>query len=150
MAARRLGRTDLTIEPLIFGCNVLGWTLQEADAHRVLDAYVAAGLTAFDTADVYGKGASETILGNWMKARGNRGKVQISTKVGAANAEGRRDLSARWIAHEVENSLTRLQTEFIDLYQGPWPDAATPQQETLEAFDRLVKAGKVRWSGSSN
>ena len=150
MATRRLGRTDLTIEPLIFGCNVLGWTLQEADAHRVLDAYVAAGFTAFDTADVYGKGASETILGNWMKARGNRGKVQIFTKVGAANAEGRRDLSARWIAHEVENSLKRLQTDVIDLYQSHWPDAATPQQETLEAFDRLVKAGKVRWIGSSN
>jgi aryl-alcohol dehydrogenase-like predicted oxidoreductase len=150
MTARRLGRTDLSIEPLIFGCNVLGWTLEETAAHRVLDAYVDAGFTAFDTADVYGKGKSETILGNWMKARANRGKVLVFTKVGAGNAEGKRDLSAKWIASEVENSLKRLQTDVIDLYQSHWPDAATPQEETLEAFDRLVEAGKVRWIGSSN
>ena len=150
MTVRQLGRTDLSIEPLIFGCNVLGWTLDESAAHRVLDAYVDAGFTAFDTADVYGKGKSETILGNWMKARGNRGKVLVFTKVGAANAEGQRDLSAKWIASEVENSLKRLQTEVIDLYQSHWPDAATPQEETLEALDRLVQAGKVRWLGSSN
>ena len=116
----------------------------------MLDAYVDAGFTAFDTADVYGKGKSETILGHWMKARGNRSNVLVFTKVGAANAEGKRDLSARWIASEVENSLKRLQTEVIDLYQSHWPDAATPQEETLEALDRLVKAGKVRWIGSSN
>jgi len=150
MTARRLGRTDLSIEPLIFGCNVLGWTLEEADAYRVLDAYVDAGFTAFDTADVYGKGKSETILGNWMKARGNRDKVLVFTKVGAANAEGKRDLSAKWIASEVENSLKRLQTDVIDLYQSHWPDTGTPQEETLEALDRLVRAGKVRWLGSSN
>ena len=150
MTVRQLGRTDLSIEPLIFGCNVLGWTLDESAAHRVLDAYVDAGFTAFDTADVYGKGKSETILGNWMKARGNRDKVLVFTKVGAANAEGQRDLSAKWIASEVENSLKRLQTEVIDLYQSHWPDAATPQEETLEALDRLVQAGKVRWLGSSN
>ena len=150
MTARRLGRTDLFVEPLIFGCNVLGWTLEEADAYRVLDAYVDAGFTAFDTADVYGKGKSETILGNWMKARGNRDKVLVFTKVGAANAEGKRDLSAKWIASGVENSLKRLQTDVIDLYQSHWPDTGTPQEETLEALDRLVRAGKVRWLGSSN
>jgi aryl-alcohol dehydrogenase-like predicted oxidoreductase len=150
MPARRLGRTDLSIEPLIFGCNVLGWTLDEADAHHVLDAYVDAGFTAFDTADVYGKGKSETILGNWMKARGNRAKVLVFTKVGAADAEGKRNLSARWIASEVETSLKRLQTDVIDLYQSHFPDAATPQEESIEALDRLVKAGKVRWIGSSN
>lgn len=150
MTARRLGRTDLSIEPLIFGCNVLGWTLEEKDAYRVLDAYVDAGFTAVDTADVYGKGKSETILGNWMKARGNRAKVLVFTKVGAADAEGKRNLGARWIASEVENSLKRLQTDVIDLYQSHWPDVATPQEETLEALDRLVKAGKVRWIGSSN
>jgi len=150
MPTRTLGRTDLSIEPLVFGCNVLGWTLQEADAYRVLDAYVDAGFTAFDTADIYGKGASETILGNWMKARGNRDKVLVFTKVGAANAEGKRDLSPKWIMHEVDNSLRRLQTDVIDLYQSHWPDTATPQDVSLEAFDRLVKAGKVRWIGSSN
>lgn len=150
MSKRRLGRTDLSIEPMIFGCNVLGWTLEEPDAHRVLDAFLDAGFTAFDTADVYGKGKSETILGNWMKARGNRDKVLVFTKVGADNGAGKRDLSAKWIAEAVENSLRRLQTDVIDLYQTHWPDADTPQEETLEALDRLVKAGKVRFIGSSN
>jgi aryl-alcohol dehydrogenase-like predicted oxidoreductase len=150
MATRRLGRTDLTIEPLIFGCNVLGWTLEESAAFKVLDAYVDAGFTAVDTADSYGKGKSETILGNWMKARGNRDKVLVFTKVGSDVGQGHRDLSAKWIAQEVDASLMRLQTDRIDLYQSHWPDPNTPQEETLEAFDRLVKAGKVRWIGSSN
>ena len=150
MGKRRLGRTDIDIEPMIFGCNVLGWTLEENAAYRVLDAFLDGGFAAFDTADVYGKGKSETILGNWMNARGNRARVHVFTKVGASNAEGKRDLSAKWIASEVENSLKRLQTDMIDLYQSHFPDAQTPQDETLEAFDRLVKAGKVRWIGSSN
>lgn len=150
MDTRKLGRTDLAIEPLIFGCNVLGWTLEEEDAFRVLDAFVDHGLTAFDTADVYGKGKSETILGNWMKAHGNRDKVIVMTKVGSDMGQGKRDLSAKWIAEEVEHSLKRLQTDAIDLYQSHWPDAETPQEETLGAFDALVKAGKVRWLGSSN
>ncbi|MEO8757531.1 MAG: aldo/keto reductase [Devosia sp.] len=150
MTIRRLGCTDLIIEPLIFGCNVLGWTLDEAAAFRVLDAYAAAGFTALDTADVYGKGKSETILGNWMKARGNRDSLLVFTKIGADSGQGRRDLSAKWIAEGVEQSLKRLQTDRIDLYQSHWPDAATPQAETLEAFDRLIKAGKVRYIGSSN
>jgi aryl-alcohol dehydrogenase-like predicted oxidoreductase len=150
MTTRRLGRTDLTIEPLIFGCNVLGWTLEESAAFKVLDAYVDAGFSAVDTADSYGKGKSETILGNWMKARGNRDRVLVFTKVGSDMGQGHRDLSAKWIAEEVDASLKRLQTDRIDLYQSHWPDPNTPQEETLEAFDRLVKAGKVRWIGSSN
>ena len=150
MPTRTLGRTDLSIEPLVFGCNVLGWTLQEADAYRVLDAYVDAGFTAFDTADIYGKGASETILGNWMKARGNRDTVLVFTKVGSDMGQGHRDLSAKWIEAEVDNSLRRLQTDRIDLYQSHWPDPNTPQEETLAAFDRLVEGGKVRFIGSSN
>jgi aryl-alcohol dehydrogenase-like predicted oxidoreductase len=150
MSKRRLGRTDLSIEPMIFGCNVLGWTLEESDSHRVLDAFVDAGLTAFDTADSYGKGKSETILGNWMKLRGNRDRVLVFTKVGSDMGQGHRDLSAKWITEEVENSLKRLQTDVIDLYQTHWPDPNTPQEETLEALDRLVKAGKVRFIGSSN
>jgi aryl-alcohol dehydrogenase-like predicted oxidoreductase len=150
MDKRKLGRTDLVIEPVIFGCNVLGWTLEESDAFRVLDAFVDQGLTAFDTADVYGKGKSETILGNWMKARGNRDKVIVMTKVGSDMGQGKRDLTAKWIAEEVDHSLARLQTDVIDLYQSHWPDAATPQEETLGAFDKLVKSGKVRWLGSSN
>jgi aryl-alcohol dehydrogenase-like predicted oxidoreductase len=150
MTARRLGRTDMMIEPLIFGCNVLGWTLEEGEAFKVLDAFIDAGFAAVDTSDSYGKGKSETILGNWMKSRGNRNRVLVFTKVGSDMGQGRRDLSARWIAEEVEASLKRLGTDRIDLYQSHWPDPTTPQEETLEAFDRLVKAGKVRWIGSSN
>ena len=150
MDTRTLGRTDIRIEPASFGCNVLGWTLEEKDAFRVLDAFVDYGLTAFDTADSYGKGKSETILGNWMKARGNRDKIIVMTKVGSDMGQGKRDLTAKWIAEEVDNSLRRLQTDVIDLYQSHWPDPETPQEETLGAFDRLVKAGKVRWLGSSN
>jgi aryl-alcohol dehydrogenase-like predicted oxidoreductase len=150
MEKRRLGRTDLEIEPMIFGCNVLGWTMDEEQSFATLDAFADQGFTAFDTADVYGKGKSETILGNWMKARGNRDRVLVFTKVGSDMGQGRRDLSAKWIAEEVEHSLRRLQTDVIDLYQSHWPDADTPQEETLGAFDRLVRAGKVRWIGSSN
>ena len=150
MTTRRLGRTELVIEPMVFGCNVLGWTLEEAEAFKVLDAYAGAGLTAFDTSDSYGKGKSETILGNWMKARGNRDKVLVFTKVGSDMGQGHRDLSAKWIEAEVDNSLRRLQTDRIDLYQSHWPDPNTPQEETLAAFDRLVEGGKVRFIGSSN
>lgn len=150
MPQRRLGRTDLSIDPLIFGCNVLGWTLEEADAFRVLDAYIDAGFAAVDTSDSYGKGKSETIIGNWMKARGNRDRVLVFTKVGSDMGQGHRDLSPKWIVEEVEASLKRLGTDRIDLYQSHWPDPHTPQEATLEAFDRLVKAGKVRWIGSSN
>ena len=150
MSKRRLGRTELFIDPLVFGCNVLGWTLDESGAFRVLDAYIDHGFTAFDTADSYGKGKSETILGNWMRARGNRDKVLVFTKVGSDMGQGKRDLSAKWIAEEAEHSLQRLQTDRIDLYQSHWPDPETPQDETLGAFDSLVKAGKVRWLGSSN
>lgn len=150
MSKRRLGRTDLFIEPLVFGCNVLGWTLDEAAAFRVLDAYADEGFTALDTADSYGKGKSETILGNWMNSRGNRTKVLVFTKVGSDMGQGHRDLSAKWIEEEVDASLRRLQTDHIDLYQTHWPDPDTPQEETLAALDRVVKAGKVRYIGSSN
>ena len=150
MEKRRLGRTDIEIEPLIFGCNVLGFTTDETQSFAVLDAFVDHGLTALDTADVYGKGKSETILGNWMKARGNRDKLIVMTKVGSEMAAGQTGLSAKWIVEEVEHSLSRLQTDVIDLYQSHRPDPTTPQDETLDAFDKLVKAGKVRWLGSSN
>ncbi|MDO8361083.1 MAG: aldo/keto reductase [Devosia sp.] len=150
MTKRRLGRSELSIEPLVFGCNVLGWTADEPTSFAVLDAYLGAGFTAIDTADSYGKGKSETILGNWMKARGNRDGVLVFTKIGSDMGQGHRDLSAKWIEEEVEHSLRRLQTDRIDLYQSHWPDPNTPQEETLRAFDRLVRAGKVRFIGSSN
>jgi aryl-alcohol dehydrogenase-like predicted oxidoreductase len=150
MTQRRLGRSDLSFEPLVFGCNVLGWTLEEAEAFRVLDAFLDAGFAAVDTSDSYGKGKSETILGNWMKARGNRQKVLVFTKVGSDMGQGKRDLSAKWIIEEVENSLRRLGTDRIDLYQSHWPDPTVSQEETLGAYAKLVAAGKVRWIGASN
>ena len=150
MAKRRLGRSDLEIEPLVLGSNVIGGTIDERTSFAVLDAFVAEGFTAIDTADSYGKGKSETIIGNWVAARGNRDKVLLFTKVGSDMGQGHRDLSAKWIAAEIENSLRRLQTDYIDLYQTHWPDPNTPQEETLRAYDRLVKAGKVRAIGCSN
>ncbi len=150
MTKRRLGRTEMFIEPLVLGTNVMGWTADEAASFAVMDAFTDAGFAALDTADVYGKGVSETIIGKWMKARGNRDKVLVFTKVGSDMGQGHRDLTAKWIAEEVEASLKRLQTDYIDLYQTHWPDPNTPQEETLHALDRLVKAGKVRSIGSSN
>jgi aryl-alcohol dehydrogenase-like predicted oxidoreductase len=150
MTQRRLGRTDLSFEPLVFGGNVFGWTLDEANTFTVLDAFLDEGFSAIDTANVYGKGKSETILGNWMKARGNRNRVLVFTKLGSEMAPGESGLSAKYMVKAVEESLKRLQTDRIDLYQSHRPDAATPQAETLEAYDRLVKAGKVRAIGASN
>lgn len=150
MTKRRLGRSELMIEPLVLGGNVFGWTADEAQSFAVLDAYLDEGFTAIDTADSYGKGKSETILGNWMKARGNRDKVLVFTKVGSDMGQGHRDLSPKWIAEEVDSSLRRLQVDYIDLYQTHWPDPTTPQEATLEALDKAVKAGKVRYIGASN
>jgi aryl-alcohol dehydrogenase-like predicted oxidoreductase len=150
MTQRRLGRTDISFEPLVFGGNVLGWTIEEDVAFRVLDAFLDEGFAAVDTADVYGKGKSETILGNWMKARKNRNNVLVFTKLGSEMGPGERGLSAKYMVQAVDASLRRLQTDHIDLYQSHRPDADTPQAETLEAYDRLVKAGKVRAIGSSN
>jgi aryl-alcohol dehydrogenase-like predicted oxidoreductase len=150
MTKRRLGRTDLSFEPLVFGGNVLGWTMDEAQSIRVLDAFADAGFTAIDTSDSYGKGKSETILGNWLKARGNRERMLVFTKVGSDMGQGKRDLSARWIEEEVENSLRRLQVDYIDLYQSHWPDPTVGHEETLGAYARLVETGKVRWIGASN
>ena len=151
MTKRQLGRTAISFEPLVFGGNVFGWTLEEPDAFRVLDAFLDHGFSAIDTADAYGKGKSETIVGNWMKARGNRNKVLLFTKLGSEmTTPEAKGLSAAYMVRAVEDSLRRLQTDFIDLYQSHRPDPATPQAETLEAFDRLVKAGKVRAIGASN
>jgi aryl-alcohol dehydrogenase-like predicted oxidoreductase len=111
MSKRRLGRSELYIEPLVLGTNVLGRTIDEAQSFRVLDAFMAEGFDALDTADVYGKGASETIIGNWMATRGNRAKVQVFTKVGNDMGQGHPDLSAKWIVEEVEHSLKRLKTD---------------------------------------
>lgn len=150
MNRRPIGRSELVIEPLVFGGNVFGWTVDEETGFSLLDAYLDHGFTAIDTADVYGKGKSETLIGKWLKARGNRERVHIFTKVGSEMGEGRVGLSADYIREAVEESLKRLNTDYIDLYQAHRPDPETPHEETLEAFDHLVRAGKVRVIGSSN
>jgi aryl-alcohol dehydrogenase-like predicted oxidoreductase len=156
MDKRRLGRTDLFIEPVVLGTNVIGAQCDEATSFAVLDAWVAAGFTAIDTADVYSRwvpgndSESEKTIGRWLAARRNRDKVLIFTKVGHDMGGDRKGLSARWIEQAVEDSLTRLKTDYIDLYQSHRPDPDTRQEETLAAYDRLIKAGKVRHIGCSN
>jgi aryl-alcohol dehydrogenase-like predicted oxidoreductase len=157
MQTRRLGRTDLSIAPLVLGGNVFGWTADKKTSFDVLDRFAAAGLNAIDTADVYSAwapgnsgGESETIIGEWMKARGNRGRIVVITKVGSPMGKGKEGLSPRYIAEAVEASLKRLQIDAIDLYLSHWPDMATPVEETLGAYQRLIKEGKIRWCGASN
>ena len=156
MELRRLGRSDLMVAPLILGGNVFGWTADEATSFRILDAFIDGGFNCVDTADVYsrwapaGGGASEKVIGAWLKASGKRDKVVLATKLGSEMGEGMKGLSARYMVEAVEASLTRLQTDRIDLYQSHRDDPDTPQEETAEAYERLVKAGKVRAIGSSN
>lgn len=156
MKKRKLGQ-HLEIAPIVFGGNVFGWTIDEARSFEVLDAFVGAGFDCIDTADVYSRwapgnkgGESETILGKWIKARGNRGKVIIATKVGNEMAPDKKGLKKEYILRAVEDSLHRLQTDYIDLYQAHKDDTATPLDETLAAFDSLIKQGKVREIGASN
>ncbi len=157
MDKRRLGRSDLMVSPLCLGGNVFGWTADEATSFKVLDAYVDAGLNFIDTADVYSTwvpghkgGESETIIGKWMKARGNRDRLVIATKVGSEMGPDQKGLSKAYIRSAVEASLRRLQTDYIDLYQSHRDDPDTPQQETLAAYQELIRDGKVRAIGASN
>ena len=157
MQTRRLGHTDLSIGPLVLGGNVFGWTADKKTSFAVLDRFLAAGLSAIDTADVYSAwvpgnsgGESETIIGEWMKARGNRSRVIVVTKVGSPMGKGKEGLKGGYIAEAVEASLERLQTDVIDLYLSHWPDMATPVEETLGAYQRLIDQGKIRWCGASN
>ncbi|MDA8388740.1 MAG: aldo/keto reductase [Nitrospiraceae bacterium] len=152
MEKRRLGSTGLEIAPLVFGGNVFGWTVKEETSFKLLDAFAGAGFNLIDTADVYGHpgGESETIIGKWLKKRGNREKVLISTKVGLPVGTGGRGLSKAYIRAAVEESLKRLRTDYIDLYQAHSDDPGTPLEETLEAFETLIKQGKVRAIGASN
>jgi len=156
MKMRNLGRSQIEIPAVVFGGNVFGWTADEATSFRLLDELMDAGLNAIDTADVYSiwapghkGGESETILGKWMQARNNRGRVTIATKVGMAMGENK-GLSAAWIGRAVEDSLRRLQTDCIDLYQAHVDDGDVPLEESLGAFSRLIEAGKVRAIGCSN
>jgi len=158
MQHRPLGNTGLQIAPLVFGGNVFGWTVDERRSFELLDAFIDAGFNAIDTADVYSRwvpghvgGESETILGRWLAAKpSRRDQVLIFTKVGSDMGDGRRGLGRRWIEQAVEDSLRRLQVDAIDLYQSHRPDADTPHEETLAAYQRLLDAGKIRAIGCSN
>ena len=157
MTKRKLGNTGLEVGPLALGGNVFGWTADEPTSFKLLDAFVASGLNLIDTADVYSKwipgnkgGESETVIGNWLEKRGGRDKVLIATKVGVEMGPGETGLSKAYILREVERSLSRLKTDYIDLYQSHRDDAETPLDETLEAYAGLIKAGKVRAIGASN
>lgn len=159
MKKRRIGNTALEVAPLAFGCNVFGWTADEAMSFKLLDAFVDAGLDLIDTADVYPVwhpgnvgGESEAIIGNWLKKSNKRNKVTVATKVGMKMAPGLgcESLSIDYIMKSVEDSLKRLQIDTIDLYQAHNDDPNTPLEETMEAFDQLIKQGKVRAIGASN
>ena len=141
----------------MFGGNVFGWTVDEPTSFALLDSFVGAAFNFIDTADVYSVwvpghkgGESETIIGKWMRLRGNRDRVIIATKAGWEMAPGKKGLSKSHIIAACEDSLQRLQTDYIDLYQAHLDDPDTPQIETLEAFARLVAEGKVRVIGASN
>ncbi|MDR6583718.1 aldo/keto reductase [Herbaspirillum frisingense] len=157
MQQRKLGQSDITVAPLAFGGNVFGWSIDEKTSFSILDKFVEAGLNLIDTADVYSRwapgnqgGESETIIGKWLAQGGRRDKVVIATKVGKDMGEGRVGLKKDYILRAVEDSLRRLQTDHIDLYQSHDDDRSTPLEETLAAYDTLVKAGKVRLIGASN
>lgn len=156
MKRRPLGRSGLEVAPLAFGANVFGWTVDEPTAFLLLDAFVDHGFNLVDTADVYSKwapgnsgGESESVIGRWIERSGKRDRVVIATKVGMEMPAGK-GLSARYIRSACEASLCRLRVDRIDLYQAHAEDPDTPIDETLEAFDRLVREGKVRAIGASN
>lgn len=153
----KLGNSELAVSPLCFGGNVFGWTLDEVSSFKILDAFTDQGLNFIDTANSYSRwapgnkgGESETIIGKWLKNSGKRDKIVLATKVGSNLSPEQKGLSRRYIMQAVEESLNRLQTDFIDLYQSHYDDPDTPVDETLEAFAALIKAGKVRVIGASN
>ena len=157
MKKRRLGNTGLEVAPLALGGNVFGWTADEQTTFKILDAFTAAGCNLVDTADMYSRwvpgntgGESETLLGKWVRRSGNRGKILIATKVGMEMGPDRKGLSKSYILRAVEDSLRRLQTDHIDLYQSHTDDPETPLEDTLEAYAQLIRQGKVRAIGASN
>lgn len=147
----RLGRTDLEVFPICLGGNVFGWTADEAQSHAVLDAYAEAGGNFVDTANSYlvEHGISETIIGRWLAQRADRDEIVVATKVGGGGGDFR-NLRPETIERESQASLARLQTDRIDLYYAHFDDLETPLEETLPAFDALVRAGTVRHIGASN
>ncbi len=156
MELRKFGSTDLEVSPICFGGNVLGWTVNEADSFKILDSFIDNGYNFIDTANSYSTwakgnqgGESETILGNWFKKDNNRSKIVLATKVGS-ELFGEKGLKKAYIKKAVEASLKRLQTDYIDLYQSHFDELETPVSETMEAFNELIKEGKVRYIGASN
>lgn len=155
MEKRRLGNSDLYTPPLAFGCNVFGWTADEKTSFELLDAFTARGFSLLDTADIYCKwatgvgGESETIIGKWLKKTGKRNDVIIATKCGMVDTTGL-NITKRYILEAAGKSLQRLQVDCIDLFQTHKDDGVTPVEETLEAYQQLIKEGKVRWIGASN
>ncbi|NYH23169.1 aldo/keto reductase [Paraburkholderia bryophila] len=155
MQKRKIGRSELQVAPLMFGGNVFGWTADESTSFSILDAFVDAGLDFIDTADVYSAwvpgnqgGESETIIGKWFRQSGKRDQIVLATKV--SKHPQRLGLSAANIQAAVEDSLRRLQTDYIDIYFSHDDDTATPLAETLGAYQKLIEAGKVRVIGASN
>jgi aryl-alcohol dehydrogenase-like predicted oxidoreductase len=158
MRLRPLGRSGLQVAPLAFGGNVFGWTVDEPTAFLLLDTFVDHGFNLVDTADVYSKwapgnqgGESESIIGRWIaQGGGRRRKIVLATKVGMEMPGGRKGLAKKYINEAVEESLRRLRTDYIDLYQSHNEDPDTPIEETFEAYAQLVRDGKVRAIGASN
>lgn len=158
MDKRQLGSSSLTIVPLIFGGNVFGWTLDEEASFKILDGFLDLGFNAIDTANNYSHwvpgnkgGESESIIGNWLRARGGRDSIVLMTKVGGRfGYDTKPNVQGTYIKEQVEHSLRRLQTDYIDLYQTHYDDEVTPVEETLRAYEDLIKAGKIRYIGASN
>ncbi|WP_413558941.1 aldo/keto reductase [Bdellovibrio sp. HCB209] len=157
MQKRQLGKTGIEVAPLCFGGNVFGWTIDQPTSFTILDSFTEQGFNFIDTADVYSRwvpgnkgGESEEIIGNWMKERKNRDKVIIATKVGMEMGPDKKGLKGSYIKQSVEDSLKRLKTDYIDLYQSHADDMETSIEETLSAYNALVKEGKVRAIGASN
>jgi aryl-alcohol dehydrogenase-like predicted oxidoreductase len=157
MNKKPLGNSGMAVPPLIFGGNVFGWTADEATSFALLDSLMEAGFNAIDTAEAYSYwapghrgGESETVIGNWLHRRGGRDHILIFSKVGLLPTTNDPSLSSRNIMRAVEDSLRRLRTDYIDLYQAHRDDETTTLDETLEAFARLIEAGKVRAIGASN
>lgn len=156
MKLHKIGTSQLEVSPINLGGNVFGWTLDEAQSFRILDAFVEAGYNFIDTADTYPwwlngtGGLSESIIGKWLKARNNRDKVVIATKVGSQTKEHPNDISPQHIAKSLDESLTRLQTDYIDLYYTHFDDEKTPVADTLAAYKKGIDAGKIRYIGASN
>ncbi len=152
----KIANSDLEVVPINLGGNVFGWTLDEQHSFEILDGFVNGGFNFIDTADTYPwwvngtGGTSETIIGKWMKARGNREKLVIATKVGSETKEHPNDISKKHILRSVDESLQRLQVDYIDLYYTHFDDNKTPVEETLSAYDEIIEKGKVRYIAASN